>query len=108
LFLSARADIVISHQWENPLNYFYLEVSWLGYPLIHNAHLVPDLGYFYKDNDVQAGAAKLLQALEHHDSEFETYRARQRHAISRFLPSNPMLVASYESLLQRLMHQPLR
>jgi hypothetical protein len=108
LFLSARADVVISHQWENALNYFYLEVAWLGYPLVHNAHLVPDLGYFYKDNDVLAGASKLLHVLEHHDTEFETYRTRQRQSISQFLPSNPWLVASYESLLQRLMRQPLR
>ena len=41
-FLAENTDIVISHQWENPLNYFYLETCWQGYPLVHNATLCPD------------------------------------------------------------------
>ena len=60
-FLAENTDAVISHQLENPLNYFYLEVCWQGYPLVHNAHLVPELGYYYAGNDVQAGAARLRE-----------------------------------------------
>ena len=33
-FLAENTDVVVSHQWENALNYFYLEVCWQGYPLI--------------------------------------------------------------------------
>jgi hypothetical protein len=43
VFLAQNTDIVISHQWENPLNYFYLETCWQGYPLVHNAHLCANL-----------------------------------------------------------------
>jgi hypothetical protein len=57
-FLAENTDIVISHQMENPLNYFYLEVCWQGYPLVHNASLCDDLGYYYRDNDAEA-ASKL-------------------------------------------------
>ena len=56
LFLAELTDIVVSHQWSNPLNYFYFDVCWQGYPLVHNASLAPDLGYYYPDNDVQQGA----------------------------------------------------
>lgn len=106
-FLSEMTDIVISHQWENALNYFYLEVCWQGYPLVHNAHLVFNLGYYYPGNDVHTGSARLLEAIAHHDDNAATYRARQRKLIARFLPDNPLVIQQYESLLTQLMASPI-
>jgi hypothetical protein len=45
-FMSNFADIAISHQWENPLNYLYLDLAWMGWPILHNAHLCKDVGYY--------------------------------------------------------------
>jgi hypothetical protein len=106
-FLSEMTDVVVSHQWENALNYFYLEVCWQGYPLVHNAHLCADLGYYYPGNDVQAGCARLLEVFEQHDATAEGYTARQRQLISRYLPADPAVAAGYEALLARLMATPL-
>ncbi len=106
-FLREMTDIVISHQWENALNYFYLEVCWQGYPLVHNAHLVFDLGYYYPGNDVQTGCERLLEAIDHHDNYALAYRAKQRELIARFLPDNPQVVQKYEALLNQLMNSPL-
>ncbi|QSN60825.1 DUF2827 domain-containing protein [Caballeronia sp. M1242] len=104
-FLSERTDIVVSHQWENPLNYFYLEVCWQGYPLIHNATLCTDLGYYYHANDVKEGAARVIQAIDGHDERFAQYRDEQRKAITRFLPDDAQLVAAYTGLLSSLMER---
>lgn len=106
-FLSEMTDAVISHQWENALNYFYLEVCWQGYPLVHNAHLCADLGYYYEGNDVQAGCTRLLEVFDHHDAQAEAYTARQRHLIQRYLPTDASVVSAYEALLIRLMAAPL-
>ena len=62
-FLAEMTDVVVSHQWENPLNYLYLEACWQGYPLVHNAALCPELGYYYSGNDVSAGCKQLLVCL---------------------------------------------
>jgi hypothetical protein len=105
-FLSEFTDVVVSHQWENPLNYFYLEVCWQGYPLVHNAQLCDDLGYFYPANDVNAGCERLLHALCEHDRNAVEYRQRQRQLISRYLPSNPDVSLRYEQLLDQLMQHP--
>ena len=75
-FLAEHTDIVISHQLENPLNYFYLEVCWQGFPLIHNAHLCPDLGYFYPENRADLGAELVLEAIRQHDADADAYRQR--------------------------------
>jgi hypothetical protein len=104
-FLSEMTDVMISHQWENPLNYFYLEVCWQGYPLVHNAELCRDLGYYYAHNDVQAGCRQVLQAIAHHDDQWESYRQRQRQMIERYLPRNPDVVTDYENRLLQLMQQ---
>jgi hypothetical protein len=93
---------VVSHQWENPLNYFYLEVCWQGWPLVHNADLCPELGYYYAGHDLEAGRDRLLEAIHHHDEDASGYLARQRAAIARFLPDRAQTVATYASLLERL------
>jgi hypothetical protein len=102
LFLAEMTDIVVSHQWANPLNYFYFDVCWQGYPLVHNASLVPDLGYYYPGNDVQKGAEALLHVLHTHDDDWQGYARRQREILGRYTSANPALVAEYDALLANL------
>ncbi|WP_233848990.1 DUF2827 domain-containing protein [Paraburkholderia sp. HD33-4] len=102
-FLAGNTDIVISHQLENPLNYFYLEVCWQGYPLVHNAHLCADVGYYYRDNDVEEGARQTIEAMDCHDAHTSWYREKQRTEIARYLPDNHQLVATYAALLDDLL-----
>lgn len=107
-FLSMHTDVVVSHQWGNPLNYLYLEVCWQGFPLVHNASLCADLGYYYADNDVRGGAAQLTRALRSHDGEWQAYRDRQRSAIARYLTDNLQVIREYRRHLERVMNTPLR
>ena len=78
-----------------------------GYPLVHNASLCPDLGYYYPDNDVVAGCGQLLTALAHHDDTWEAYRNEQRRLIARHLPGDAALTERYAELLANLMTRPL-
>ncbi|MDM0039027.1 DUF2827 domain-containing protein [Variovorax sp. J22G21] len=105
VFLAQNTDIVVSHQWENPLNYFYLETCWQGYALVHNAHLCADLGYYYPGNDVAGGSARLLEAIDTHDAQAEAYRERQRGLIGRYLPGNAAATEAYNTLLLGLMQR---
>jgi hypothetical protein len=107
-FLAGHTDIVISHQMENPLNYFYLEVCWLGYPLVHNASLCDDLGYYYRDSDAEQGARRVIEVIDTHDAQALRYRERQRALIDRYLPDNERLVMTYAVLLDELMARPIR
>lgn len=103
-FLANHTDIVISHQWANPLNYAYLEACWLGYPFVHNAELILDLGYFYPGFDVMKGAERLAEAIHFHDERgHENYRSRQRENISRFLATDDAVVSRYRELVQSVM-----
>ncbi len=105
-FLSEHTDIVVSHQWGLALNYLYLEVCWQGYPLIHNAHLCSELGYYYPDNDIETGAKQLLTAIDRHDDAWEAWRDEQRRRIGRFLATDPALALAYDDLMFDLLAQP--
>ena len=108
-FLAQNTDIVIAHQWGLPLNYAYLEVAWQGYPLVHNADLIRELGYFYPANDVEAGADALELAMQITSGQTVDFRANQREMISRwFLASNPELVSHYDRLLDEVVAQEMR
>jgi Protein of unknown function (DUF2827) len=107
-FLAQHADIVISHQLENPLNYFYLEVCWQGYPLIHNAPLCSDLGYYYEGNNARLGAAQVCNVIDNHDQEADSYRLSQRRLIARYAPNSGEVVRNYQALLDQLMSRPVR
>ncbi|MBB3342162.1 DUF2827 domain-containing protein [Luteimonas sp. RC10] len=101
-FLAAHTDVVISHQWANPLNYFYFDVCWQGYALVHNASLCAGLGYYYPGNDVQAGAQQLIEALTRHDLHWDSYRTTQRERIAPYLSTDRALIGAYDALLANL------
>ena len=105
LFLAEMTDVVVSHQWENALNYFYFDVAWQGYPLVHNAHLCPDLGYYYNANDVTDGKNQLINVLKSHDQNWQDYLERQRAVIARYLPGHADVTAGYARLLFELLQQ---
>lgn len=102
-FLAEHTDIVISHQWGLPLNYFYLECCWQGYPLVHNAELIENLGYYYRQNEIEAAAMRLNMVAKHHDETWQDYKNQQRKGIQAFLATNEELVAKYDSLLSDLL-----
>lgn len=95
-------DAVISHQWGNPLNYLYLDLAWMGYPVVHNAELCADIGYYYPDFDLKAGTHCLENIWKYHDSHYQKYRAFNQSRIERYLPENLKLQNNYESLLKNL------
>ena len=65
-YLSARGDVVVSHQWIAVPNYSHYDAMRLGYPIVHNVgrHMP---GYPYEGFDCEEGAEALLDALVMHD-----------------------------------------
>lgn len=72
-FLSAWANTVVAHQWENGLNYLYYDVLYGGYPLVHNSPFLKDVGYYYEGFNGDEGASALIKALTLHESNFAEY-----------------------------------
>lgn len=106
-YLESRTDIVISHQWGNPLNYLYLDVMYLGYPLVHNAELIADLGYYYEGFNLDDAADQIINAAENHDKNLEQYKKDSLEKIFRYMPENKKLQEEYTMLLHSLFDKEL-
>lgn len=100
--LAEETDIVLSHQWANPLNYSYLDAIHFGYPMVHNAEMIKDAGYYYKDFNISDGAKQLEYALTKHDQNIEKYAKRNKKVLWRYTSTNPELVDTYKKLIENL------
>lgn len=97
--LGREVDCVITHQWENDLNYLYWDVLSLGYPLIHNSSRIKEAGYYYPDFDPEYGGQALLEALRRHKGQRECDTA----AIWNYHIGNPANQTQYHELLKKLL-----
>jgi hypothetical protein len=101
-FMKENADIAVSHQWELNLNYLYLDLAWWGWPIVHNANLCKDVGYYYEGFNFEMGGKVLKDVISDHDDHIEEYILNNRKAIDRYLPSNIDLQNSYKTLIEKL------
>lgn len=106
LFLARFADVVVSHQWENGLNYLYYDVLFGGYPLVHNSPFLRHVGYYYPDFDAQQGAAALLDAIDHHDQNLDDYRRQANAHLGKVDIAHPENQACHMQRLMDLLQQP--
>jgi hypothetical protein len=100
--VSQFIDIVVSHQIMNPLNYLYLDVAYMGYPVLHNAPYCKDVGYYFNESDTRDGAKMLNWILENHDNNLDLYKSRNKQALWRYHVSNPLILSTYEKLIHNL------
>lgn len=101
-FIANHCDAIVTHHWENGLNYLYYEVLYGGYPLIHNSEFLKDYGYYYKDFDAESGADALLRAYAEHNDQLEDYKRRNAGLLHRLDPKTPETIAIHEQLLKRI------
>jgi hypothetical protein len=104
-FLAEHTDIVLSHQWENPLNYAYLDALYMKYPLVHNAYMIKDVGYYYEGFDVIDGSDKLKYAIKYHDENLEEYDKKSQKTLWKYNADNPEVVQQYDILIENLMNK---
>jgi hypothetical protein len=96
------SNVVVSHQLECTDNYAYLDALYGNYPLIHNSPTFSEVGYYYKDSDIDQGALCLIDAFENHDRNLDFYAEKSRNFINKFSPANSKNVDDYARALLRL------
>lgn len=101
-FINKYAYIAVSHQWENPLNYLYFDLAWLGWPILHNAHLCKDIGYYYNEFNYEEASNKLTEILINHEMNIHNYMETNRKIIDKYLPTNKDLQNKYKQLIENL------
>lgn len=100
--LAEETDVVLSHQWTNPLNYSYLDALHFGYPVVHNADMIKDAGYYYEDFNISEGVKQLDLAINKHDDNIDTYIKKNKKVLDRYTSTNLELVDTYKKLIENL------
>ena len=100
--LTQHLDVLVCHQVLNPLNYLYMDAAFLGYPVLHNAPLCEDLGYYYEGSDTVGGAKQLDYILSEHDNNLVEYHERNDKVLQRYHADNEVLVETYDKLIYNL------
>ena len=100
--LTQHIDVLICHQILNPLNYIYLDAAYMGYPVLHNAPMCKDLGYYYEGSDTVDGAKQLDYILTEHDKNIDAYNERNDKVLMRYHADNMELVGVYDKLIHNL------
>lgn len=101
--MGRHIDLVVSHQWENNLNYLYWDILYLGWPLVHNSEVIRDVGYYYEAFDPASGGDAVLAAIETHDATIDDHRRRIVDVLWRFNPENPEVLAEYARAIEDVM-----
>jgi hypothetical protein len=81
--------IPVCNQWNNEYNYMVLEYFWTGYPVLHNAGDWSSFGYYYKESDIQGGAALIDKIRSSHRENIEVFKGHARALAWRHSPYNP-------------------
>lgn len=100
--LARMTDVVVSHQWDNPLNYAYLDVMYLQYPLVHNAEMIQDAGYYYPGFSITDGAEQLSKVFETHNDNIDAYNKKNEEVLTRYTVYNEAMLDTYSKLLDNL------
>jgi hypothetical protein len=100
-FLARYCDVVVSHQWENGLNYAYYDALHGGYPLIHNSEFLPaGVGYRYEGFSAHDAAQVLQRVIRTHDAGREEYGARATAFLQTVNALSSENVAEYARTLE--------
>lgn len=105
--INEHCDMVLSWQWENNLNYLYLDVAWMGWPIVHNAKFCKDVGYYYNEFNSSEASEQIENVIKNHNED-EDYLNRNRKAIKRYTSENINLINQYNELLEDLVNNKFR
>lgn len=100
--LGSHVEAVVTHQWQNNLNYLYWDVLYSGRPLIHNLPEI-EAGYCYRDFDPADGGRVLADALAGHNDRRQQARSRELDVLWTYSIDNPAVQAAYASLIREAM-----
>ena len=99
VFMAKYCDAIVTHQWENGLNYLYYEVLSGDYPLIHNSAFLKDYGYYYEDFNPESGAAALIRAHATHADNLEASRAMNARLFAQLEPTAKHNIDLHQGLM---------
>lgn len=96
-----RADILVSYQYHNELNYLHNEAFYKGISVVHNSPAYKELGYYYDQSNAIEGAVQLIKACQENSQINEQTVQKNRDFLNQFSIYNKHVQDKYQQLLKR-------
>jgi hypothetical protein len=98
-------DAVVSHHWENSLNYLFYDALHGGYPLVHNSEMLKErsVGFYYPHFDAGLGGEALLHAWRQPPAFWDDYRQASAAFLATVSPEHDANVRAYASRMTALL-----
>jgi hypothetical protein len=74
----------------------------MGWPILHNAYLCKDIGYYYSDFNYDEASEKLNEIINNHHANKLEYMKENRKIIENYLPTNVELQNKYKNMIENL------
>ena len=97
------AHVAVSHTILNPLNYLYFDLAYMGYAILHNASMCPEIGYYYRENNYEEAGFKLNDIMKNHNANFEEYIIQNRLLLEKYMPHNLELQYKYREVITNIL-----
>jgi hypothetical protein len=94
-----KSAIIVQHQVNNEYNYSILEWMNMGFPVVHNVPRFKSYGYYYGENDFDAGAAAIESIVENHEARKMAYAAHAKQLSWQFSIYNPANASAWKELV---------
>ena len=94
--------IIVSHHWENGLNYLYYEALYGGFPLVHNSPFLKDIGYYYEGFDIWDGVKTLERAALQHNETRDEYDLKAKALLNSVDSNQKRVIDAYDVEKRRL------
>jgi hypothetical protein len=75
------------------------EYLWAGFPVVHNAASWRDAGYYYDSESIEGGVKSIVQALQLHADNLNSFLATGKVIIDRHSIWNPKVQEAWKALL---------
>ena len=102
--LGQEGGVVVSHHWENGLNYLFYEALYGGFPLVHNSDFLKDYGYYYEGFDINDGVRALENAVAEHNNNLNSYKKKSSLFLETVNPNARGVINSYDKAIRNLFH----
>lgn len=97
-----HTDIVVSHQWENGLNYLLYEALYGNYALVHNSPFLREVGYYYPEFEVFEAAAAIERAAETHDAQLDAQAQANAAFLRTLAPAHAPNIEAHDARIRAL------
>ena len=101
-FVAEHVDVVVSHQFENGLNYLFYEALHGGYPLVHNSPMLGNCGYYYEGNEIDMAADQILAAIKTHDARLDAAKSETASLLETVNPYSRQVQDAYAERVRAL------